>query len=141
MIDNSNPQRGFIALMSTIVISAILLLLMAGAGLASFYARYDALGIESKHAAHALAEACVNVALLALATSTDPLRYAPNNQKINVGTDTWGNEMRCIIKNVIPSGSDATINAYASTDGSFDTVSAVVSLSPSMQVISWGESQ
>lgn len=132
-------QRGFIALMSTIVISAIVLALMMSTGLASFYARFDALGSENKREAFALAESCVNVGLLALATSSDAAHYAPNNQIVSVGTDAWGNPLTCTIKNILYNGSDATVDTYASSDNSFDNVSATVSLVPSIRIISWKE--
>jgi hypothetical protein len=123
--------------MSTVVISTILIALMTSVGLTSFYARYDALGRESNHAARALAEGCINVALLALATSTDSMHYIVNNQQVVVGVDTHGMQLNCTIKDIIHSGTTATIDAYAASNNSFSTVSVVVSLVPGIQIISW----
>ena len=136
-----NPQRGFIALISTVIISAILIALMASVGMASFYARSDALGAENKREAQALAESCVNIALLALATSTDAAHYAPKDQIIVVNGDAHGPATACVIRDIVHSGSNATIDAYASSGNSFVSVSAEISLSPSIQVISWQDSQ
>jgi hypothetical protein len=138
---HTSSQRGFIALMSTIVICAVLLTLMASTDVGSFYARADALGSENKDAAVALAESCINVALLALAASTDPVHYAPINQTVQVGIDRWGNSMTCVIKDAIHSGADVTIDAYASSGDSFGAISVTVSLPPNIQIISWKDMQ
>ena len=134
-----HSQRGFIALMSTIVIAAILLAMMASTGMASFYARFDALGVENKRAALALAESCMNVALLGLATSTDPTDYDLIDQIINIGTDARGNSMTCTIASVKHTGQDVTINTYASVDDSFSTIKATATLPPDIRIISWSD--
>jgi hypothetical protein len=133
-----HKHHGFVALMSAVVISAILLGLMASVGLASFYARFDALGIENKRESAALAESCINVALLALATSSDPAHYSVTNQPIVIDNNRNGN-MTCVIKDVIHNGANVTIDAYAATDNSFGNVSVTASLSPKIQLISWNQ--
>lgn len=137
----NNPQRGFVALISAIVMSAVLMAFMASVGTASFYARFDALGIENKRESIALAESCVDTALLALATSTDPTHYDPSGRAITIGTDAQGNAMTCTIKDVVQAGGDVTISAYASSGNSFGSVSAVASLPPKIRLISWNQSQ
>lgn len=59
--------KGFIALMSALVISAVLLLIITGGSLSGFYTRMDALNGEYKERSYALAQACVSETLLALA--------------------------------------------------------------------------
>jgi hypothetical protein len=59
-------EKGFIALISTVIISLILLAVAASAARAAFWARFDLLARENKKISAALAEACVNVALLGL---------------------------------------------------------------------------
>ena len=66
MITHATP-RGFVALMSVIIISAILLILMFTLGTSSFFSRFDALDAENKRVSLGLAEACVNAAILKLA--------------------------------------------------------------------------
>lgn len=132
-----NSQRGFIALMSTVVISAILIAMMMSVGSASFYARYDALGIENSRQAEALAQSCINIALLALATSTDALHYSVVNQRVTVGVDTRGNPTICTIKNITHNGFRVTIDVFAESHNSFSAVSAIASLFPSIQIVSW----
>ncbi len=61
---DSNNEKGFAALISTVIISAILLAVAASASRAAFWARFDLLARENKKISAALAEACVNAALL-----------------------------------------------------------------------------
>ena len=132
-------QRGFIALISTIIIAAILFAVMGSTEYASFYARSDALGSENERAALALAESCINIALLALATSTDPADYDPTDQIFVVDSDSRGMPRTCSIASVAHAGSEVTVNAYASVGDSFSRVSATATLPPHIRVISWGE--
>lgn len=134
-------QRGFVALMSAIIVSAILIGLMASGGLAGFYARFDALGTENKREALALGESCINAALLALATSTDPTRLSLNDEIVDIGADAEGRPMTCVIKDIMHSGLNATIDAYASSDDSFANLSVTAVLTPSIQIVSWDDSQ
>ena len=130
-------ERGFIALMSTLVISATLLMLVVGAGMASWYARYDSLGIENKRASQTLAESCVHVVLLGLASSTDALHYVTHNQIVTIGNDSGGNVLTCVIKDVTHQGSEVTIETYAQSGNSFSVASVVASLSPRIRIVSW----
>ena len=63
--------KGFIALMSAILISAVLLLIATGGSLSGFYSRTTSLNSEYKERTYALADACVSQTLLAL--SQNPL--------------------------------------------------------------------
>ena len=60
-------ERGFVALMSVIIISAILLVLVFTLGVSSFLNRFDVLDTENKRVSVALAEACVNTAMIKIA--------------------------------------------------------------------------
>src|ERR1043166_3984600 len=66
-VNNMENQKGFVALMSVIIISAILLTLIFTLNLSSFFARYDALGGDNKRVSLGLAEACVEAAKLKIA--------------------------------------------------------------------------
>lgn len=123
-IKSGAGQGGFIALMSAIVMSAILLILVTTVSTSSFYARADSLGSENKRISLGLAESCINVALLALATSTAPSTYSPVNLPVMVGVDAQGNTMTCTIQSVGHAGTLATIDTQASYKGSFTNVTA-----------------
>jgi len=59
--------RGFIALITAIVLSAILLLIAAAGSMTGFYTRTNVLDAELKERSSAAAESCVEVAILGLA--------------------------------------------------------------------------
>ena len=66
-VPRATCERGFIALVSALIISVVLLSIVIVSGMGSFYARMDALGKEQAAQARSLASSCVDVALLALA--------------------------------------------------------------------------
>jgi hypothetical protein len=97
-------NTGFIALMSAIIISAILLLITINLSKNSFSGRLNILDSEYKERSVALAEACVDTALLKLANNS---AYT-GNQTITVsGGDT------CIIKNINPTTDPIVIDTKA----------------------------
>jgi hypothetical protein len=78
-------ERGFIALISVIIIAAILLVLIFTLEISTFFQRFDALDAENKRVSLGLAEACVSAATLKFAQgnltagtvvvdSSDPLK-------------------------------------------------------------------
>ena len=76
VIDMTPSQpRGFIALMSAIIISAVLLILATGGSLGGFYTRMNSLNAEYKEKTYSLAQACVAHTLLALSQDSS---YAGN---------------------------------------------------------------
>ncbi len=62
-----NHTEGFIALMSAIIISAILMGFLFIANRMNFYARFDTLDREDKAEARNMAESCINETLVRLA--------------------------------------------------------------------------
>jgi hypothetical protein len=60
-------MRGFIALTSAIIISAMLLVVVVGGSLTGIYARYDMLDAELKERSAALADACADTVRLRIA--------------------------------------------------------------------------
>lgn len=95
----TRTPRGFAALMSAIIISAVLLMLVASTSMSSFYARANTMRAEFKRISLGHAESCMNVALLKVAQdfnydlSADPL-YGPlphnlskNGVRVEVGAD------------------------------------------------------
>ena len=59
-----NQQKGFIALISTIIISFVLIAVTFTANLAGFFSRFNMLDAESKEQSSQLAQACIQAALL-----------------------------------------------------------------------------
>ncbi|OGI94361.1 hypothetical protein A3A03_03420 [Candidatus Nomurabacteria bacterium RIFCSPLOWO2_01_FULL_40_18] len=77
-------NKGFMALISVVIISAILLLVAISLSNTSFYGRSNILDSELKEKSSALAEACVDVAILKL---TDNSSYSPIDEFVNVGSE------------------------------------------------------
>lgn len=90
---HKNGEKGFVALVSTLLISAVLLVLMYTTSAGSFYVRSDALGTEFKRVSVGLSESCSNAALLKISQNYN---YTPdvNGDIVTVGPDT------CLIKSV-----------------------------------------
>lgn len=81
-------KRGFIALMSVIILSAVLLGMAATASMAGFFARFSALDREYKKSALGLADSCANVALLNLAQNYAYAPALPAIVQLDTGTCT-----------------------------------------------------
>lgn len=115
--------RGFIALMSVIVISAILLALTFTLGTAAFLNRFDTLAWEQKRASLVLAEACVNAAML---------RHAQRNYSggiVSVG------ERSCAICSITSAGEIRTRASVGNTHSNL-----FVRISPSTYAVTlWRE--
>jgi len=132
--------RGFIALISVIIISAILLTLVFTLGLSSFFNRFDALDAENKRVSLGLAEACVNVAMLKVAQDGS---YAPavGGDCITLGGTCHAPDPQktCAICSVT-GGNPATVVTRAVYNGAFSTVQVTFDTTPDNFAVSrWEE--
>ena len=64
--NQSTYTQGYIALLSTIIIGAMLITITVGAGRSGWYTRFALLGAEAKMQSHTRATGCVNQALAIL---------------------------------------------------------------------------
>lgn len=64
--------RGFIALMTAIIISVVLLTIVTTSSFTGFYGRFNVLDAELKSRSAAAADACADMALLKLAQNIEP---------------------------------------------------------------------
>ncbi|MDO8516141.1 MAG: hypothetical protein Q7S28_02745, partial [bacterium] len=80
----ADSRRGFIALMSAIIISVVLLLIITTTGLTGFFGRFNILDSEYKERSSALADACVDKMILKLA---DDSSYSGEASPISVGSE------------------------------------------------------
>lgn len=74
-----NRPRGFIALMSAVIISAILMVVVVAGSMSGFATRFNLLDGEAKEGSAALVDACVDILLSRLAqglTPNDPVTQA-----------------------------------------------------------------
>lgn len=93
-------SRGFIALMSVIILSAVLLGMAATANTAGFFARFNLLDREYKKTALGLADSCANIALLNLAQNYSYTLAAPSTVPLDSNT--------CTIQSVVNLGAPST---------------------------------
>src|SRR3989338_9629330 len=117
----NTKNQGYIALISTIVISLILLALTANMSTAGFYVRFNSLDSEYKRISLGLAESCVHAALLKLAKNNT---YAPpsGGEIVSVGSE------ECTIVEVIPDSVDPTkktVKTQADFSGAFSNMEIV----------------
>ena len=117
-------NSGFMALMSAIIISVVLLLLVTNLSLTGFYDRSNILDGELKERSSALAEACVDTAILKLAN--DPT-YSPTNEDVFIGSD------KCVINSI----SSGTI--YVRADYKNYITKLEVDVDSSLSVTRWEE--
>jgi len=130
MYANKNTQRGFIALVSAVLISAILLTAAVTGSLTGFYARFGILNSEFKERGSALAEACVSVLLFKLGEDTS---YAGPSLNYAVGSDTCN-----IFAATNPSGSPRIFKVQGVYQHSYTNLQIAVDTS-TLAITSWQE--
>jgi len=124
---SKNKQKGFIALMSAIIISLTLLTLGASLSLSGFYLRANILSSEFKEKSAALSEACVETARLKIIRDGN---YS-GNETIFVGNDS------CHIRSV-SGGSEKTIETQANYRNAHTNLRVVINPT-NFSIISWEE--
>jgi hypothetical protein len=98
-VDNAEQlevANGYIALMSVIIISLLLITITAALSFANYFSRFNILENEFKITGENLATACVNYARAKL--MGDPNNYAGNELSVPVGDDV------CSVISVVPTG-------------------------------------
>ena len=121
-------QSGFIALIATVVISSMLVATAFTLSMTSFFARSTLLESEYKERSIALAEACVDTALLKRANDSS---YS-GSETIPVGTDS------CSIFPIVSVSGQITIKTKAIFRNSVTNMQVVANDSD-LSIASWGE--
>ena len=125
-------QRGYIALMSAVVISALLIGLTFILSFTGFFARFNILDAEYKKISLGLAEACADSAVLKLAIDST---YNPVNE-IN---DVAGRNCTIISVNLI-SGTQYRIRTQGMFQKSYSNIEVLATRSPTnINIDSWQE--
>lgn len=123
--------KGFIALMSAIFISVILLLIASSGSFTGLYGRFNALDSELKERSSALAEACVDTARINLANDST---YT-GSQSVALG------ESVCTIgpvQNNTPVSGQKTFTTQGIVTHAYTNLKVVVK-SSDISVVSWTE--
>lgn len=130
---NHKNEEGFVALITAIVLSVILITAAVTLNLSGFFTRSALLDSEYKERSSALSEACVDTALLRLAA--DPIYQVASTtpQQLNIGgTDT------CWIRSVTASGTQEIIETQGKFNEATTDLRIVVNASD-LSVQSWDE--
>ena len=134
----ANNQDGFVALISAIIIGAVLVAITFALGLSSFISRANILDAEFKEKSIGLAEACVDTAIILLQGDFGYMP-APSGDVIQVGNDS------CLIRSVTPIGGSRIIKVQAkypssSAKSAYTNLEVMVS-KPGTEVVvnSWKE--
>jgi hypothetical protein len=125
-------MSGYIALISVIIISVLLMGIALVASMDNFFARYNTLDDESKNISSELAEACVSAELNKLAV---------NPKDTSVGVVAINQTYSCNVVSVMPnspSNSKTTIKTYADVNHAVTNLKIIVNL-PSLSLYSWEE--
>ncbi len=134
-------QGGFIALISSIIISAVLLDFAVTIGESSFHSRINNLDTEFKKVSSYLAEGCVNSALLKIAQNYN---YEPavDGEIISISTDQNDVAENCTIKSVAYDNENisshtktATIDVSANYNNAFSNIEVIANVSGSNMTI------
>ena len=122
--------RGFIALMSAIIISGVLLMVAAAGSLAGFYTRSNVVDTELKERSVAAADACADQALVGLAVDQN---YAGNEARALNSLDV------CKISAVTTSGTLKKFTVQATSSAMAVTNLQITYSTTTQSVLSWLE--
>lgn len=117
-------QNGYIAIISAIVISIVLIAITLTLSFSGFFLRFNILGTEYKKVSYALAQGCVNTALVKLAN--DPSYSGPED----ITLDAMANK-KCKIISVTGSGNSRTIKTQSVYQNSFTDLQVNASITAS----------
>ncbi|MBI5470119.1 hypothetical protein HY968_02240 [Candidatus Kaiserbacteria bacterium] len=122
-----DDTRGFIALMSVIIIGAILSIFVFTLGVSTFYARYGILDAENKKMSEVLAEGCMQAAALKIAQNST---YTPisGGECVSVGGTCGGSGVQkvCKICSVVITGTTAMMQTRATYNGAYTNLVAYI---------------
>jgi len=122
-----NKQKGFIAIVSSLIIAAMLMLILFTLNFNQFMARFNILDSEYKEQSLALAEMCIENGILHLAQ--DPT--FSGGVTLGSGSDT------CDLLTISTSGSNTILRSTASINSSFSNIR--VEVDPNLAVVTWNE--
>ena len=126
---NYNNRSGYIALTSAVIISILIMTIAFTIGFSSFLSRSNSLYYSLKEITDALAEGCINLALVKFAQASST--YA-GNEIIPLDADT------CEILPIESGPGQKTIKATATLQGATTNLKVIVNEND-LSIISWEE--
>jgi hypothetical protein len=130
MYVNKKQPKGFIALMSAVIISAILITATITGSLTGFYTRFNILDSEFKNRSSTLAEACVDVLLYKIGNDS-----GYNGPDLNY---TVGDDKCSIFTASNPGTSPRTFKVQGIYQNSYTNLQITVDVN-TLAVVSWQE--
>lgn len=126
-----NNRKGFVALITAIILSLILIIITVTLNQSGFFTRSIILDSEYKERSVGLAEACVDVVILKLASN--PAYDGVGEPDISIGSD------KCSIRPIAyPSPSERRIETRAKLNGATTNLCVIVN-KDNLAVLSWNE--
>lgn len=123
-------NKGYIAITSAVIISALLLTIAVAVSFTSYLSRFNVLSVYFKERSYALAEACAEKALLNLTLDNN---YA-GNESIAVSS-----EESCNILPIELLGNQKIIKTTASSSGVISNIRVRVIFPAPLTIVSWEE--
>ena len=123
-----STESGFIAIISVIIISAVLMAISFNLSYSGFFARSNVADGEFKQRSGGLAEACIENARIKIAADA---AYA-GGETVAIGSES------CTIMSVTTAGTIKTIKSTASVMGTTTNLQVAVD-GQSLAIISWSE--
>jgi len=130
-LQTKNPSGGFIALISILLVSMVLLVTVTTLNLTGYIARESILDAEFKEMSISLAEACGNIAVIKLASDFTYTQTSESVEMVN------GNQ--CKIISVTGSSTIKTARVQANSHELYTNLEIEVTNSPSFKINSWKE--
>ncbi|MBI4094625.1 MAG: hypothetical protein HY435_00310 [Candidatus Liptonbacteria bacterium] len=121
-------RNGYIAVTSALIISGIVFVLIFALGTTSYFGRFNILHSRLKAQSRALAESCVQIALLKFAEDDE---YA-GNETVAIDGNT------CDILPLIVNGTQRTIQTKAEYKGTFTSLNVALD-SDTFELLNWEE--
>jgi putative endonuclease len=128
-VATSSSNRGYIALISVIIISLLLITISVAVSFSGFFSRFSVLDNEYKEISNGLADACANTAILKVAGDWSYATTAP--ETIAVGANS------CQIVSIQNLGLQKVIRTQAIYQKSFTNLK--ITVSNSINIDSWEE--
>lgn len=135
-----NSNRGFVALISVVLISAILLIVIVTLGLSTFFQRFDTLDTENKRVSLGYAEGCVNAAMLRIAQNAAYAGGEYCSLNSTCSSSMSASLRVCEICQVTYPSGKAQILARAAVNGAYSNLTVTVNPTPgNFTVLGWSE--
>jgi len=123
-----DASRGFVTLVSVLIVCGVLMTLLIGASAASFYARADLFDQSAYQVARADSDACAKEALYRVSSADRPREVRIEDLQISLGTDGIGRSRTCRIESVVVIDASAHIATSAHYGSSMASTTVLASV-------------